>query len=220
MKYDNKKFNDELLNKRNNVILAKGFDFFTLCLCISSLLKILKVTNLISDFYVEIVTLIIGGGYVILKLFSSKLLFQKDLDQYAQEIRDRHKSVGFIVYLITMLVGELLYLIISKNMMIACFYLPVWIIPTLICNFKIMKQGTLITGTENNRNRTLKILKRRTFIGSVFFGFCLCGKDIYYNNAFHLSGVLWTLYAATAFGLLFYFLFKLILDTNDKKQSM
>ncbi|MBR3770912.1 MAG: hypothetical protein IKL07_01445 [Clostridium sp.] len=214
----NGKFNDELLNKRNNVVLAKGFDIFTLCLCISSILKILKVTNLISDFYVEIVTIIIGG-YVMLKISSSKLLCQADLDRYAQEVKDKHKSIGFIICLITMLVGELLYLLISKNMMISCLYLPVWIIPTLICNYKIMKKGILITGTENNRSRTLKVLKKRTFIGSVFFGLCLCGKDIYCNNTFRVSGVLWTFYAATAFGLLFYFLFKLILDTNDKKQS-
>lgn len=219
MKYWKKGFNDERKNKENNSILAQGFDIFTLFILVCGIFKYVKMTHATHDFYVEIVTLLIGGGFVIYKLLGNQLLGKRNLDQYAQEVKDSYKAIGFAIYLISILIGEFLYYYISKNMGVSGLYLLVWIIPTLCCSWKMMRKSTLVTGTENNKKITLKILKRRTAIGSVFFGICLCGNDVYYDNSFHVSGILWMIYAMLAFGFIFYLLFKQILMVNDKKES-
>ena len=70
---------------------------------------------------------------------------------------------------------------------------------------------------------TVKKFMIRLIIGSILFAIILCGRLIFAEGVFHISGVLWCIYSAVSFGALFFLasrflLFKKIWQ-QDKTQT-
>lgn len=60
---------------------------------------------------------------------------------------------------------------------------------------------------------------KRLVVGSVLFGIIVFGNEVYSNGSWNLSGILWIVYGAMGFGVLYHILFSCFIkkDDSDKK---
>lgn len=62
-----------------------------------------------------------------------------------------------------------------------------------------------------NKELVRKKFIKRLIIGSIAFGILAFGSSIYINGVWNFSGILWCLYGAVTYGVLFYLISRFII---------
>lgn len=72
---------------------------------------------------------------------------------------------------------------------------------------------------ERNEYKMKKKFIIRLIIGSLLFGLIVFGAELFSNGEWNPRGILWVMYGACSFGILFYFLFGLIIKEYERKDG-
>ncbi len=192
--------------KENNKVFSKPLNLFLSLIFISAVLKRLLLTINYQDYLIELITIV---GITVYAIFCNRkygINLFKNNNTNSINISMKCETRAYLFCLLCYVIGEFFVMFFSKRYIIAILYLPVWIIPSLIVVIKSYGKEKNSSGTD--LKGVLNKLKIRTIIGSVIFGICLCGEDIYIDGKIHLDGILLTVYSMLAFGILFYWIFR------------
>lgn len=103
-------------------IYAKGFIVLLVCTILNIIIKISVISHYVEDFLVEICTIFTSGIYILYLRSKNEKISNKNLKE------------DFVICLLVILLGEFIYFFLTKNILISCLYLPVWILPIIFCD--------------------------------------------------------------------------------------
>ncbi len=212
-----KKLKDERIINQTNKILSPMY-FLTLVLLISGICIKWQFTKEITMYIIEILVIPITLGYMLISLGVKGLLFQKARDEHTLRMKQSVISKCYGISFFILIIGEfILMLIFPKNIDILSIYMGVWFIPAMIITVYVIKKGLLIWGGKERAKTGIKEFKKRTCIGALFFGIIMGGPHMIKDNMFNPWGFLWIVGMAVSWGVLFYFMMKLMISIREKK---
>lgn len=212
-----KRFKDERIEKESDRLSAVMYIYMVSVLTVMLIGK-LVIGIAFQRYIIEVLCLITSSIYMIFSLKKYNLrLFASYDDEILKEVkRSILSKCGMICFWI-IIVGEfiLFYMEYLKTIDIV-LYLIVWMTPALVITVYSIKHGLLLWGGTKRKASGKNELAKRTFIGALFFGVIMGGPQLYREGAFHGNGLLAILGYALGWGIPFYFVFKLFVNTGEK----
>jgi hypothetical protein len=144
-------------------------------------------------------------------------LFTRYDDEVLKEVkRSILSKCGMICYWIIIAGEFILFFAEYIKTIDVLLYLIVWMIPALVITVYSIKHGLLLWGGAKRKELGKDALAKRTFIGALFFGVIMGGPQLYSQGTFHAIGILAILGYALGWGIPFYFVFKLFVNSGEK----
>lgn len=210
---------DERLAKEVNSLIAKMYYVITL---LTAFVMIIKIYNSLPVYVygLEILMLVAGTSYVLIKKLSKGILFIKNPDEALQDINEEILSKAFNIMFWIVILGEFFYLfILRKYFFWIISYLIIWMIPAFIITVASVKNGWLLWGTKKREKTGVKNLRSRTIIASLFYGIIMGFHFLFNNGAFNPKGILWILGLSAGWGIPFYFIFLGLMKVSENKAN-
>ncbi len=217
MLFKKKKNMDERIQKRSEELTARVFPILGI---VDLLLLVVKIICGVPFmvYLLEICTLVIGVGVWLAKELRFGTLFAKK-DEALKEMANKARSEAFMAMFWTVLIGEVLYiLLVDKAYYLwVVSYFVIWLPCAVYITILSVSEGLLIFGTKKNEDNTKKMLAKRTFIGSLFFG-AFVGSGFYlHDGIFDPKGLIAVLLLAAGWGIPFYLIFLGIMKFSEKR---
>lgn len=217
MKYKKyKKFRDERIEKKGNMICSVMYLVIICFLMVSLILKIILGVSF-ERYAIEILCLVISGGYIILSLSRFRIGLFSSSDDVISEIRKSILSKGFMICFWITIFGELVLFISGylKGIDVLLYFIS-WGIPSGIVTVYSIKNGLLLWGGHKRKSSGKSALAKRTIIGAIIFGIIMGYPELYKGGTFHATGLLWIIGMAFGWGLPFYLIFNAMINLGEK----
>ncbi len=219
-----KQIKDERIEKESQKATAVAFYVITLELLICLVVKLV----LAEPWYnvtLELLCLVAGCGYAVIKKLVDGVPFFKTEDEALKEISNRILTKAFTIQFVLLVFGELVYMFAltggenagwSKEMTWLMIYLIIWVIPGSVFTVLAIKRGWLIWGSKKQETVGKKELAKRTAIGSLFFGLVMGAPELVKDGVFQPKGLLVVFGMAVTWGILFYVMFAGMIKFSEK----
>lgn len=208
-----KKIVDERITRETNALAAQAFWQMMAIQAVVLAVKAMLGAD-VGVCGLDIAVLAIGMLGVILR--TAKGLWGAK-DEALREIDQSCLSKLFMAAFWLLLVGEFV-LIMGDEANIAWYapYLLVWGVPALVMTVRGVRSGCFVWGGKKAEEDGKQRLLKGTIVGAAFFGIIMGGPNCFKDGAFQMAG-LWQVIAMGAFwGVLFYWLFRLLMLRGEK----
>ncbi|GAA0071014.1 hypothetical protein UT300003_25380 [Clostridium sardiniense] len=213
---------DERIEKQYNSANIVAYILIQIACIISLLIKTFTIDINLISIITEIFILVGCNLYIIVRCFILGISLKdliKGMDEGIVTFRNKFISQSFKdAYIFTICIG-VIYVFIFDNIYLSAFNGFIFFIPGLYVSYKYIKNGILIFGSIRKRNSkkvTLKEFKIRVVIGSIIFGLIMNGNEVYVDGSFHFTGIMMIFLSALLWGIPFYFIMKLMINTSEK----
>lgn len=213
---------DERIEKQYNSTNIVSYLLIQIACIISLLIKAFTIDINLFSTITEIFILIGCNVYIIVRSFILGISLKdliKGMDEGILTFRNKFISQSFkAAYISTICIGAI-YVFMFDDIYLATFNILIFFIPGLYASYKYIKNGILIFGSGRKRNGkkfTLKEFKIRVIIGSIIFGLIMHGNEVYVDGSFYFNGIIAIFLAALLWGIPFYFIMRLMINTSEK----
>ncbi|MBE5930961.1 MAG: hypothetical protein E7268_07935 [Lachnospiraceae bacterium] len=207
---------DERIEKESNGFYGKMYYVISLLMILSVIVKVVcKVPWFVYG--LELLALAVSGVFLLVQELRKGILFVRKKDEVLSEIHSKNLRDAFMVDFWILIFGDLLFLNIDEYFFWLYSYLIIVMIPALIITVATLKNGWMVWGGKKREQMGKKRLAFATTLGAAFFGITTGGEYLYYDGAFHASGILWILGMGVGFGLLFYFLMSGFIKISEEQ---
>lgn len=213
---------DERIEKQYNSTNIVAYILIQIACIISLLIKAFTIEINLFSTITEIFILIGCNVYIIVRSFILGISLKdliKVMDEGILTFRNKFISQSFkAAYIATICIGAI-YVFIFDNIYLAALNGFIFFIPGLYASYKYIKNGILIFGSVRKRNSkklTFKEFKIRVVIGSIIFGLIMHGNEVCVDGSFHFTAIMMIFLAALLWGIPFYFIMKLMINTSEK----
>lgn len=213
-----KKIKDERIIRETNRLASKLFWLLTSLLLLLAISKLLFWEFTPSMLFLEAACLLFSLLYIIILKAIKGTLFVKTKDDSLLDINRAIYSGAFMIDFFILIVGELfLMFLYDEQVLLYALYIPVWFIPALILTICAIRQGLLLWGGTERKQKGTRSLGKSTAVGALFFGAIMGFPEMFHDGQFHPSGLLWVFGMALSWGLLFYFPMRFLINQGEKK---
>ncbi len=207
---------DERIEKESNSFYGKMYYVISLLMILSVIVKVVcKVPWFVYG--LELLALAVSGVFLLVQELRKGILFVRKKDEVLSEIHSKNLRDAFMVDFWILIFGDLLFLHMDEYFFWVYSYLIIVMIPALIITVATLKNGWMIWGSKKKEKMGKKRLAFATTLGAAFFGITTGAEHLYYDGAFHASGILWILGMGVGFGLLFYFLMGAFIKISEEQ---
>lgn len=207
---------DERIKQETNKIAAKLYPLTVVLLLIVLTTKLLIFKFTWLECLLELGALLIFFSYVTLTFYYG-VPFKPSHDEQVAELQNKLGANCFYMTSFLFVFLEVFFLSLADDMRHMLGHVIIWFIPTLIFTIQVIGKGLFIWGGKSKRTLSLKSMKLRVFLGSVFFGIFVGWDFMFIDGVFIPKGMLWVIGLAVGWGIPFYFVMKLMVDFSEKK---
>lgn len=209
-----KKLVDERINRVTNALAAQAF-WQVLALQAVVLAVKAAMGAGIGVCILDIAVLAVGLiGMVLLR--SMKSLWGAK-DDALREIDQACLAKVFMVMFWLLIVGELvLVLADEQNIRWYAPYPLVWFVPAMIIMVRGIRSGCFVWGGRKAEESGKQRLLKGTIVGAAFFGIIMGGPACFKDGAFQIAGLWQVLAMGALWGVMYYWLFRLLMLRGEK----
>lgn len=212
-----KKLRDERIINQTNKILSPMY-FLTLVLLILGACIKWQFTKEVAMYILEILVIPITLGYMLIGLGVKGILLEKARDEHILRMKQSVIAKCYGISFWILIIGEfILMLIFPENIDVLAIYVGTWFIPATIITIYVTKKGLFIWGGKERAKTGIKEFKKRTCIAALFFGIIMGAPHLIRDSRFNPWGILWIIAMAISWGILYYFMMKLMISISEKK---
>lgn len=217
---------DERIEKETNKIMPAMFLLFSFGLLASLIVK-LVLGEPWYNFILEIICLVPGWSYVIIKRAQNGILVLKEKDEVLLTIRNEIMAKAYMIAFWVLVTGQLLYMFFVMGVLMTekiawvremtwlIVYLGIDFITALIISIFTVKKGWLVWGSKKREETGKKDFAKRTVGASLMFGVLMGIFDVI-ENGFSMQTILLTVGAGAFWGILFYFSMLAVIKISEK----
>lgn len=211
-----KRIIDERIEKESNKLSSYMYLFIIIIQTISLIYKLID-GALFTRYIIELLCLSTSSVYLVWESIKYKIGFLTDYDDVLREIRFKILSKCGMICFWIIITGEfLLFFLELLEPIDILIYIVSWGIPALVITIYAIKNGMLIWGSNKRKTTGEKSLAKRTFIGSIFFGIIMGWPFLMKSGTFDPKAIIWIVVMALAWGIPFYFIFRLVINLSEK----
>lgn len=211
---------DERIAKESNTLSAKMFYVQSALIMIALIVKLI-IGLPIQVFCLEIMSLVIGIGYVIVQEIRKGIFLLKDKDEALTSIHEEVLAMAYGIEMMLLVVGELIFMYaLPKYFAWLVLYLAIWLIPAVIVTKSSVMKGWLQWGTKKREIDSKKSLKIRCVFGGIAFGIMMIPTFLpmwMIDGELVWTELIWIPIEMVMFGVLFYFAFTRMVNRGAKK---
>ncbi len=213
---------DERIQKETNKLGAKLFYLLTVLVIIGMVIQVIEQAPF-RGFYLQIVCLVAGIGFVVVQLIRKGIFLVKDKDEVLTSIHEETLSHGYYIETFILLFGELIVMFLEKEQpsWISLYFFE-WVIPSLILSVSSIKKSWLQWGGKRRQVAGKKQMKKMCIPAGLLCGVLMIVMELptwLEDGEITLKEAVWIPYFMIAFAVMFYFVFGLMMDSGEKRAN-
>lgn len=214
-----KKMKDERITKEQNKIIAPMYGLILLLTAMCVVVKYIFFTHQLVYYILDGLAVSISMIYLISRCLFDGISIMLSKDENIKEIQDKYCTQSLYICFWIYITGQFaLFLLRQEKIEAIGLYFFVWGIPALIITIKCIKNGLFVWGTKKRKKKGIAEFRKRTVIGSLFYGIFMRWVTAWSDSGFslNLKDILAILGMAAMWGIPFYFIMKLFMDKSEK----
>lgn len=218
---------DERIEKETNKLMTPMFYLFSVGLLASLIVK-LVLKEPWYNFILELLCLVPGWGYALVKRIGNGVLFLREKDEVLLSIRDGIMAKAYMLMFWILTVGQLLYMffvlyalmpedvIWVRGMTWLVVYLAIDLIPAFIITIFSIKKGWMVWGSQKREVAGKKNFVKSTIVASLFFGLVMGVPQLFVDGIPWTKAVMTIIGSGAAWGIMFYFGMLAVIKISEK----
>lgn len=224
-----KRETDERIEKETNGTAGKLFYVMSVLLIVSLIVKLCYQLP-VYVYALEIVGLVAGVLFFLIREMQYGILFVKEKDEALKEIHNATLTKSMMVQFWILIVGECIPLMLCAYVeaLQSYFwwftsYILVLLPVCLVILVSSLKKGWMTWGSKKQEQTGKKNFAGRVVIGALVYGVLMEAfsgfEHLYHDGLFHMEGILWIVGLGAFWGILFYFAMLALIKISEKQAN-
>ncbi|MBQ8823252.1 MAG: hypothetical protein IJZ82_11465 [Lachnospiraceae bacterium] len=213
---------DERIEKESNGLASKLFYVQTMLVALLLVAKLLAKLSW-KAYLLEMICLVVGGGFVLISEIRKGIFLLKDKDAALTGIHEGVLAKGYSLEMALLLFGELVFMYtLPEYRTWLIGYFGAWVVPALVFTVVSVKKGWIQWGSKKRQLEGKQNLKKRVAIGAFAFGILMIPSQLpmwLVDGTVTFMEILIVPLEMVLFGVLFYIMFTRMVDKGEKRAN-